>query len=263
MSRHNDRRKRERSSTSQRREPDLSRDVVRRATRRRVVPPVELNVHNEIPLASGLGSSAAAIVAGIKLAGLLTGKEIADQTILNYATEFEGHPDNVAASLYGGFLASCISDDGTVLSAKFDWPRRSAWSLSRLTHNCRHTSHALRCREWSAVSTLFTTCNELHSSPPPSRSSVTTCCGKRCAIVCTSHSENHSSRTRRGTGAATHARTAGHRVERRWSKYRRFGRKQRGRDRRSASRIVSRRAGSNRRSELWTSTTKAARVESS
>jgi homoserine kinase len=36
---------------------------------------VELTVHNEIPLASGLGSSAAAIVAGIKLAGLITGAE--------------------------------------------------------------------------------------------------------------------------------------------------------------------------------------------
>ena len=88
------------------------------------LPPVELIVHNEIPLASGLGSSAAAIVAGVKLAGLIAGKEISDQSILNYATEFEGHPDNVAASLHGGFLASCIGVDKTVLSAKFDWPAK-------------------------------------------------------------------------------------------------------------------------------------------
>ena len=86
------------------------------------LPCVELNVHNEIPLASGLGSSAAAIVAGIKLSALLTGKSISDQSILNYATEFEGHPDNVAASVFGGFLASCTRSDGTVLSTKFDWP---------------------------------------------------------------------------------------------------------------------------------------------
>jgi homoserine kinase len=86
------------------------------------LPPVELLVHNDIPLASGLGSSAAAIVAGIKLAGIITGKEIPDQTILNYATEFEGHPDNVAASLNGGFVANTICDDKTVLSAKFSWP---------------------------------------------------------------------------------------------------------------------------------------------
>lgn len=85
------------------------------------LPPVELTAHNEIPLASGLGSSGAAIVAGIKLSALLTGKSIPDQSMLNYATEFEGHPDNVAASLYGGFLASCVQNDGTVLSMKFDW----------------------------------------------------------------------------------------------------------------------------------------------
>ena len=94
------------------------------ATRRENVslPPVDLHVHNEIPLASGLGSSAAAIVAGIKLGALITGHDIPDQTIQNYATEFEGHPDNVAASLYGGFLASCTCHDGAVTSAKFVWP---------------------------------------------------------------------------------------------------------------------------------------------
>jgi homoserine kinase len=86
------------------------------------LPPVDLQVHNDIPLASGLGSSAAAIVAGIKLGGLLTGRDIPDETIQNYATEFEGHPDNVAASLYGGFLASCTCHDGVVVSAKFTWP---------------------------------------------------------------------------------------------------------------------------------------------
>jgi len=86
------------------------------------LPPVDLRVHNEIPLASGLGSSAAAIVAGIKLSSLITGQEISDQTILNYATEFEDHPDNVAASLYGGFIASCTGHDDAVVSAKFVWP---------------------------------------------------------------------------------------------------------------------------------------------
>src|ERR1044072_1186428 len=86
------------------------------------LPPVEIVAHNEIPRASGVGSSPAAILAGSKLGGLITGKEISNQSILNYATEFEGHPDNVAASLHGGFIASCISSDKSVLSAKFDWP---------------------------------------------------------------------------------------------------------------------------------------------
>jgi homoserine kinase len=79
-------------------------------------------VHNEIPLASGLGSSAAAIVAGIKLGGLITSNQIPNERIQVYATEFEGHPDNVAASLYGGFLTSTVCSDGTVISAKFPWP---------------------------------------------------------------------------------------------------------------------------------------------
>jgi homoserine kinase len=86
------------------------------------LPPVELDVHNEIPLASGLGSSAAAIVAGIQLVSLLTEREIPDQMVLNYATEFEGHPDNVSASLCGGFVISCLRNDRTVIAAKFDWP---------------------------------------------------------------------------------------------------------------------------------------------
>ena len=86
------------------------------------LPPIEFEVHNEIPLASGLGSSASAIVAGVKLMALLTAHELADQTVLDYATEFEGHPDNVSASLCGGFVISCLGNDRSVIAAKFDWP---------------------------------------------------------------------------------------------------------------------------------------------
>jgi homoserine kinase len=86
------------------------------------LPPVDLAVHNEIPLASGLGSSAAAIVGGIKLCALLCEHEISNQTVQDYATEFEGHPDNVGASLYGGFVTSCVGEDWKVLSVKFNWP---------------------------------------------------------------------------------------------------------------------------------------------
>jgi len=88
------------------------------------LPRVDLAVHNEIPLASGLGSSAAAIVGGIKLGGMLCGKELSDHKVQNYATEFEGHPDNVGASLYGGFVTNCVGTDGDVSSIKFDWPEK-------------------------------------------------------------------------------------------------------------------------------------------
>ncbi|HEX6046377.1 MAG TPA: homoserine kinase [Pyrinomonadaceae bacterium] len=86
------------------------------------LPPVHLVAHNDIPLASGLGSSAAAIVAGIKLCALLGDKDLPDETIRNYATEFEGHPDNVTATLSGGFVASCMINSGTVLTTHFEWP---------------------------------------------------------------------------------------------------------------------------------------------
>lgn len=86
------------------------------------LPPVELTVHNEIPLASGLGSSAAAIVGGIKLAGLLCDTDIPNPRIQNLASEFEGHPDNVGASLYGGFVSSCRKEIDEVFSIKHEWP---------------------------------------------------------------------------------------------------------------------------------------------
>lgn len=86
------------------------------------LPAVDLIVHNEIPLASGLGSSAAAIVAGIKLCGLIAARELTDQVVQNYATEFEGHPDNVTATLCGGFVASAVRSDGSVVTTRFEWP---------------------------------------------------------------------------------------------------------------------------------------------
>ena len=92
------------------------------ASRERLqLPPVELSVHNEIPLASGLGSSAAAIVGGIKLAGLLCGKDLPSSQIQNLATEFEGHPDNAGATLYGGFVISSRKDVDHVVSIKHEW----------------------------------------------------------------------------------------------------------------------------------------------
>ncbi len=61
------------------------------------VPPISIDVENEIPLGSGLGSSAAAIIAGIALCAALCDRDISDDLVLRYATELEGHSDNVAA----------------------------------------------------------------------------------------------------------------------------------------------------------------------
>ena len=85
------------------------------------LPPLQLEVHNEIPLGRGLGSSAAAIVGGIRLYSLLCG-ELSREKALQYAGEFEGHADNVAACLLGGFTISCTGQQGNVIAVKREWP---------------------------------------------------------------------------------------------------------------------------------------------
>jgi len=73
---------------------------------------ISLSAVNRIPHGRGLGSSAAAIVAGISIARALTGgpdSPIDDQRALDLAVEIEGHPDNVAPALLGGFTISWSS----------------------------------------------------------------------------------------------------------------------------------------------------------
>lgn len=69
--------------------------------------PCKLKIESEIPLARGLGSSAAAIVAGIELADCMGKLELSKKEKLLLATELEGHPDNAGASLYGGLVIGC------------------------------------------------------------------------------------------------------------------------------------------------------------
>jgi len=77
-------------------------------------PGLRLKCHNRIPHARGLGSSSAAIVAGIALArGLTTaGATLDDAAALALAAEIEGHPDNVAPCLLGGFTIAWTGTDG-------------------------------------------------------------------------------------------------------------------------------------------------------
>jgi len=75
-----------------------------------------------IPLARGLGSSAAAIVAGLVAADHLYELALSEEEMLVRATELEGHPDNVAAAIYGGFVVCGRDEDGTPSAARFDPP---------------------------------------------------------------------------------------------------------------------------------------------
>jgi len=78
-------------------------------------------LRSEIPLARGLGSSAAAIVAGLFAADHLFELALSREEMLARATELEGHPDNVAAAIYGGFVV-CGEEAGSPVAARFDPP---------------------------------------------------------------------------------------------------------------------------------------------
>jgi homoserine kinase len=87
------------------------------------LPPVRLAVQNQIPVAGGLGSSAAATVAGVALAFAVTGCQIPKEKALRYAAEIEGHADNVAAAMLGGFVVTFIRSDGSVVAVRKRWPK--------------------------------------------------------------------------------------------------------------------------------------------
>jgi homoserine kinase len=83
---------------------------------------ISFRLKSEIPLARGLGSSAAAIVAGLFAADHLFELALSKQEMLTKATALEGHPDNVAAAIYGGFVI-CGGGEGESPSAvRFDPP---------------------------------------------------------------------------------------------------------------------------------------------
>jgi homoserine kinase len=76
------------------------------------LPPVALRCRNRIPLQRGLGSSAAAVVAGLLLADRLLGTALPSDRLLEVAVDLEGHADNVAACLRGGLVLAYLSDGG-------------------------------------------------------------------------------------------------------------------------------------------------------
>lgn len=72
------------------------------------LPACKIVMQSDIPLARGLGSSAAAVVSAIELANQLCELNLTDEDRLKIATAFEGHPDNVAPAIYGGYIVSAM-----------------------------------------------------------------------------------------------------------------------------------------------------------
>ena len=83
------------------------------------IPPLKIVQTNPIPMARGLGSSSACIIAGLLGANRMLGDVLNTQELLTLATAIEGHPDNVAPALLGG-LTSSVFEDGVVYSVKRD-----------------------------------------------------------------------------------------------------------------------------------------------
>jgi homoserine kinase len=89
-------------------------------------PGVRLHCENVIPHGRGLGSSSAAIVAGMCAArGLVAGGSLLmdDEAVFSLAASMEGHPDNVAPALFGGFTIACADRDGFVATTVSVDPR--------------------------------------------------------------------------------------------------------------------------------------------
>ena len=89
-------------------------------------PSIEIDVASDIPERGGLGSSAAAAVAGLRLRELCDGRRTMDE-LVTAAAALEGHPDNAAAVLHGGLTSTRVAEDGTVIVARWRWP--ASWRI--------------------------------------------------------------------------------------------------------------------------------------
>jgi homoserine kinase len=99
------------------------------ADTRSSLSPIELEIRNDIPLGKGLGSSAAALTAGVVIADRILGLGWKRPRILDEAARLEGHPDNVAACVLGSIVASAIDLGGAVRAVRIAMPERFACSI--------------------------------------------------------------------------------------------------------------------------------------
>ena len=89
---------------------------------------LKITIRTQIPIARGLGSSAAVIVGGLLAANELLGRPADEAALLSIATEIENHPDNITPALVGGFVVSSLEDDGSVVYSKMNWPKD--WNIT-------------------------------------------------------------------------------------------------------------------------------------
>ena len=107
---------------------------------------LQIDCLNRVPLSSGMGSSSAAMLAGMLGANALLGNPLTDEEILKLAIETEGHPDNVAPAMLGGLVASIVHENrvfsmrlpakanhgsihATIVLPDFDFPTKQARAI--------------------------------------------------------------------------------------------------------------------------------------
>lgn len=88
------------------------------------MPAVSLHIDNGIPVGKGLGSSAAALTAGVAIASGMLDLDWDAHRILDEAARMEGHPDNVAACVLGSLTTATIGSDGVTRAVRLETPPR-------------------------------------------------------------------------------------------------------------------------------------------
>ncbi len=85
--------------------------------------PVQMHSVNKIPFSRGLGSSSAAIVAGLAAAQAMSGCAVPKQSLVNLASKLDGHPDNVLPALFGGIVVGATDADENVFYHRISPPQ--------------------------------------------------------------------------------------------------------------------------------------------
>ena len=76
---------------------------------------LQIELVNNIPVNSGLGSSASAVLGGVVAANAIIGGDLSQYELLKLAADMEGHPDNVAPAMFGGLTLSFLADERLVV----------------------------------------------------------------------------------------------------------------------------------------------------
>ena len=115
---------------------------------------VAIKAHNKILNSSGLGSSAAAIVAGIYGANESLNLPLDMNTMVKLAAKLEGHPDNVAPALLGGLVVSAMTDS-EVITRRYDVPQLSIVIVKPEVNWQTHTARAVLPKTLSRADAIF------------------------------------------------------------------------------------------------------------